>query len=143
MIKKTISYTDYFGKERKEDFYFNLTKAELIEMEMTTAGGMEYYLTKITQEEDREKLFMYFKQVILAGYGEKSDDGRQFIKNDELRQKFVQCPAYDVLLMEFFENPEYAAKFINEMMPADLTEKVAELQANNQNRQTVVPMTNR
>ena len=139
MIKKTITYTDYFGEERTEDFYFNLTKAELIEMEMSTTGGLENYLTKISKEQDRNKLFQYFKQVILAGYGEKSDDGRQFLKSEELSRKFCQCPAYDVLLMEFFDNPDYAATFINAMMPADLSEKVAEMQAKQGGRLTVVP----
>lgn len=141
MIKKTITYTDYFDQPRTEDFYFNLTKAELIEMEMSTDGGLEYYLTKISQEQDRNKLFQYFKKVILAGYGEKSDDGRQFVKSDELRQKFEQCPAYDVLLMEFFDKPDYAATFINSMMPKDLSAKVEELQAKQTMRLSVTPTT--
>lgn len=140
MIKKTITYTDYFDTERTEDFYFNLTKAELFEMEMGTDGGLEHYLQRISQEQDRDKLFQYFKKVILSAYGEKSDDGKRFVKSEELSQAFCQNPAYDILMMEFFNDPEYAAEFISAIMPKDLQEKVAELQTKQGNRQTVAPV---
>ena len=131
MIKKTISYTDYFGKERTEDFYFNLTKAELIELEMGTSGGLEYYMDRITKEQNNNELFQLFKKIILIGYGEKSDDGRRFVKSKEIQEAFCQTPAYDMLIMEFFEHPEYAAEFIRSMLPSDLNEKVSALGTGN------------
>lgn len=131
MLKKTITYTDYFDEVRTEDFYFNITKAELIEMEMSTKGGMEYYLNKIVAEKDREQLFQYFKKIILAGYGEKSADGRQFMKSPEISKRFECCPAYDVLMMELLNNADDAAKFVTALMPKDLAEQVNKMEAKN------------
>lgn len=117
MFKKTITYTDYNGVERTEDFYFNLTRAEVTEMELSTTGGLTTMIEKIVAEQDSKAIVETFKKIILAAYGEKSADGRRFIKNDEVRDSFAQTEAYSDLFMELASNADAAAEFINGVAP--------------------------
>ena len=89
MFKKTIKYTDFDGVERKEDFYFNLTKAELLEMQMSIDGGLKGYLERIVKTQSQPELVKMFKEIIMKAYGEKSPDGKRFMKSDEIRQKLI------------------------------------------------------
>jgi hypothetical protein len=118
MLKKTITYMDYNGKERKEDFYFNLTKAELVEMELSKAGGLVLHIEKLTKEENGEKIIELFKSIIEKAYGVKSEDGRRFKKSKELFLEFAETPAYDILFMELSQNAKLAAEFMNGIVPA-------------------------
>lgn len=120
MLKKTITYTDYDGLERTEEFRFNLTKAELMDMELTTVGTFSKLMQKIIDEKDMVRLAKYFKELILNSYGVKSDDGKRFIKSPELSEAFSQTEAYSELYMELLGNSEYAVKFIQQVMPNDL-----------------------
>ncbi len=120
MLKKTITYTDYDGLERTEEFRFNLTKAELMDMELTTVGTFSKLMQKIIDEKDMVRLAKYFKELILKSYGVKSDDGKRFIKSPELSEAFSQTEAYSELYMELLGNSEYAVKFIQQVMPKDL-----------------------
>lgn len=120
MIKKTVTYTDYNGKERTEDFYFNLSKAELVEMELSTQNGFVEYINEIVEAEDRPTLVKIFKDLVLKAYGEKSADGRRFIKSEELSTAFSQTEAYTVIFMECVTDDEAAAKFINGIMPDNI-----------------------
>ena len=117
MLKKTITYTDYNGVERTEDFYFNLTKAEILEMELSTEGGLQRMIEKIISAQDLPALSKYFKQIILMSYGEKSPDGRRFIKNDQLKEEFSQTEAFSQLYMELATDDKLAADFINGVVP--------------------------
>lgn len=117
MLKRTLTYTDYDGNERTEDFYFNLTKAELAEMQMSESGGLAKMLQKIVAEKDNKRIVEIFKNLVLMAYGEKSPDGRRFIKNQELRDSFSQTEAYSDLFMELAENAEAAAAFVNGVTP--------------------------
>lgn len=117
MVKKTITYTDYEGEERTEDFYFNLTKAEVVEMELSTTGGLQKLIAKITQEKDMKKLVELFKQIIAKSYGVKSDDGRRFIKTPEVLAEFVQTEAYSDLFMELASDTDAATAFLNGIVP--------------------------
>ena len=117
MIKKTIKFVDYNGNEREEDFYFNLTKAELTEMELSTEGGMEQLIRKIVSEQDNKKIVEMFKKIILKSYGEKSPDGRRFIKSQELSDAFAQTEAYSELFMELATDADAAAAFVNGVVP--------------------------
>ena len=117
MLKKTITYTDYDGNERVEDFYFNLSKAEVAEMEMSEYGGLSNLLKKIVQEKDTKRIIEMFKDLILRSYGEKSQDGKRFVKNQELRDAFSQTEAYSELFMELAGNAEAAAAFVNGITP--------------------------
>ena len=120
MLKKTITYTEYDGLERTEEFRFNLTKAELMDMELTTVGTFSKLMQKIIDEKDMVRLAKYFKELILKSYGVKSDDGKRFIKSPELSEAFSQTEAYSELYMELLGNSEYAVKFIQQVMPKDL-----------------------
>jgi nitrogen regulatory protein PII len=118
MLKKTITYTDYDGNQRTEDFYFNLSKAEVTEMELSAQGGLSKMLEKIIASQDSKRIMEIFKDIILKAYGEKSGDGKRFIKNQELRDAFVQTEAYSELFMELATNADSAAAFINGIIPS-------------------------
>ena len=120
MLKKTITYTDYNDNTRTEDFYFNLTKAEIMEMEMSTNGGMAEMIQRIVAAQDAPAIVKIFKELVLKAYGQKSPDGKRFIKNDELREEFAQTEAYSQLFMELATDADAAAKFVNGIMPAGL-----------------------
>ncbi len=117
MIKKTITYKDFNDNERTEDFYFNLSRAEAIEMELTTTGGLTDKINKIIAAQDMPSMIKIFKEIILKAHGEKSDDGRRFIKSDELSEAFSQTNAYSELFMELSTDAEAAAAFINGIIP--------------------------
>lgn len=117
MIKKTVSYVDYNGNERKEDFYFNLTEAEVTEMELSTKGGLASTLEKIVSEKDQGKIVEIFKDLVLRSYGEKSPDGKLFVKTKEVRENFSFTEAYSKIFMELATNSEAAAAFINGVLP--------------------------
>lgn len=117
MLKKTITYTDYDGNKRTEDFYFNLSKAEVAEMEMSAEGGLTKTLEKIVAEQDGKRIIEMFKDLILKAYGEKSLDGKRFIKSKELSEAFSQTEAYSELFMELAMNAEASAAFVNGIIP--------------------------
>ena len=118
MLKKTITYNDYNGNERTEDFYFNLTKAEIMEMELGTTGGLAEMLTRIVAAQDAPAIIKMFKDIVLKAYGEKSPDGKRFVKSEELSTAFSQTEAYSQLFMELATDADEAAKFINGIVPA-------------------------
>ena len=118
MLKKTITYVDYNGAERTEDFYFNLSKAEVMEMEMSTSGGLAEMIKKIVAPQDAPAIIKIFKDLILKAYGEKSPDGKRFIKSEEIATSFSQTEAYSQLFMELATNADEAAKFVNGIIPA-------------------------
>lgn len=123
MLKKTISYTDYDGNRRTEDFYFNLNKAEVMEMELSTEGGLEKYIKKIVDAKDNSKIVALFKDLVLRAYGEKSEDGKHFRKSVERSEDFSQTEAYVTLFMELTTNADAASAFVNGIVPQDLVNK--------------------
>lgn len=122
MIKETITFEDYNGVTRTEDFHFNLTKAEVMEMEMSQHGGMAEMIQRIVAEQNAPAIIKIFKDLVLKAYGKKSDDGRRFIKNEQLREEFSQTEAYSQLFMKLATDADAAAKFVNGIMPADLAD---------------------
>ena len=128
MIKKTITYTDYDGNERTEDFYFNLSKAELMEMDFSATGGMEKMIKRIVEAQDTKRIIEVFKDIILKSYGEKSADGRKFLKvvdGRKLSEEFAQTEAYSELFMELATNDKAATEFINGVIPQSLAAEMA------------------
>lgn len=123
MIKKTVTFTDYNGFERTEDFYFNLTKAEVMTMQYSTAGGLDVMLKKLVATNDMPSIIKVFKELVLNAYGVKSPDGRKFIKNDEVRADFEQTEAYSTIFMELATDDKAAADFINGIVPKDLADQ--------------------
>ena len=120
MLKKTINYTDYNGAQRTEDFYFNLTKAEIMEMELSTTGGLAGMIERVVASQDAPAIIKIFKELVLKAYGEKSPDGKRFMKSEELSTAFSQTEAYSILFMELATDSDAAAKFVNGIIPADV-----------------------
>ena len=129
MLKKKITFTDYNGETRTQTYFFNLSKAELLEMQFTTVGGMQHLLEDIAESHDSKRTFELFKSIIMKAYGEKSEDGIRFIKSPELSEAFIQSEAYTELIMEFFNDGQKAADFINAIIPSDLAAEIAKNQA--------------
>lgn len=117
MIKWPITYTDYNGETHTEDFYFNLSKAEVVEMNLEANGAYAEYLQRIVEQRDGKALATEFRRLILNSYGEKSPDGRRFIKNDELREAFAQTEAYSELFIQLAMDAEMTQKFVEGIMP--------------------------
>lgn len=126
MYKKTIKYVDYDGNERTEDFYFNLTETEITEWEYSEPGGMTAFIEKVVNTNEYTKMIPLWKKIILMSYGEKSPDGRRFIKSDELSTAFSQTEAFNVMFMEFAQNAEAATDFVNAVLPKSISEKEAQ-----------------
>lgn len=129
MLKKSITYTDYNGEKQTEDFYFNLSKAELIEMQTSVDGGLDEHLIKLVQRNKQPELMAFFKDLILKSYGEKSADGRRFIKSKQLSEEFSQTEAYSELFTKLTTDSAAAAEFVNGIMPAGFMEQ-AQVMAN-------------
>ena len=117
MIKKSIKYVDFDGNERTETFYFNLTKAECMEMELSASGGLESTIQRIIESKDNKMIVDTFKDLILKAYGEKSPDGKYFYKSPEISAKFAATEAYSELFMELSSNAEEASRFFNGIIP--------------------------
>lgn len=120
MLKITKTFTDYDGNSRTEDFYFNLSKAELMKMEMGESGGLEKLLRKIIAEQDNVQIMKYFDEIISKAYGEKSADGRRFIKSPELTEAFKQTEAYSEIFMDLITDAGKAADFVNQVLPSQV-----------------------
>lgn len=118
MIKWPITYTDYNGETHKEEFYFNLNKAEVMEMNLNANGAYGEYLQRIVEQRDGRKIAMEFKNLILKSYGEKSSDGRRFIKSEEMSRDFEQSEAFSELYMQLASDPDSATKFMEGVLPA-------------------------
>lgn len=123
MYIKEITYKDFNDMDRTEKFYFRLSQSELTEMDCTTEGGMLQYIERITSTQDKKELIKLFKELILKSYGVKSDDGKRFIKSEELSKEFSETNAYDKLFMLLATDATEAAKFANGIMPAELMDK--------------------
>ena len=125
MVVEKIKYTDFNGLEREEESMFNLTEAEITEMELTTDGGLSDSIKKIIAAQDTPEIIKVFKMLLLKSYGEKSADGRRFVKSEKLSEEFSQTNAYSQLFMKLATDDKAAVAFINGIMPDSMQEKVA------------------
>ena len=132
MIKKSITYTDYDGNQRTDECYFNLNKAELTEMELSESGGLDKFVQKIVETQDNKRIYALFKEIILNSYGEKTHDGKHFIKKKtvdgeviRLRDEFEQTEAFSELMMEMLEDEKAGADFITGILPKELANEVS------------------
>lgn len=132
MIKKTVTYTDWNGLERTETFHFHYSQAELMEMEMSAEGGFQARVQRIVDAKDQVSLMKIIKEFVLDAYGVKSPDGKRFMKNPEIKQSFLENPAYSIIFMEMVMDDVVAAEFINGVVPDDMGAKVRELMAKEQ-----------
>lgn len=117
MFKETMTYIDFDGNERTEDFYFNLTKAEIAKMDLKTPGGMEAFLQRIIASNDPKEIVTMFEELVQMAYGAKSPDGRRFIKTPEVLAEFTQTEAYSDMFIRLASDAEYASKFIEGIVP--------------------------
>ena len=125
MIKKTITYTDYNGNSRTEDFYFHLTKAEITKMEMSTSGGLAEKIQRVVAAQDQTSIIAIFEDLIQKSYGVKTPDGRGFLKRAADLEAFMSTEAYSQLFMELATDDKIAAEFVNGIMPADMSKQLA------------------
>lgn len=139
MYCKTITYTDYNGNKITEDFYFNLSKAELFEMEMERDGGMVEYLNTIVEANSPREVIDVFKEMIRRSIGKKSADGKHFMKSPEIAAEFMASEAYSELFIELITNAEESANFVNRIMPQDLVNQAAAERAKKEVTQTPSP----
>ena len=130
MYNKTVTYKDYKGNTRTEDFYFNLNKAEIVELELSTKGGLTVMMDRIIAAQDNATLFKIFKDLVSKSYGVLSDDGRKFVKNQEVLDDFMQTEAYSIIFSELATNAEAAAEFFNNVIPQNLAKELAEEEVN-------------
>lgn len=130
MLKKKIKYTDYNSVEREEEFLFNLSKAEIMEMQMSAQGGLDTVISALIKTQNMPEIIKMFKEIVLKAYGEKSADGKRFIKKDEngkpLSAKFEDTEAYSTLFMELATDAKAAADFVNGIIPKDMEVSEAE-----------------
>ena len=124
MIKKTITYIDYNGNERTEDFYFNLRKDEVMKMEMGVKGGFAEMINRIVAAQDQPEIIRVFEEMIQKSYGVKTPDGRGFEKKAEDLAAFIATPAYSELFMELATDSKAASEFVNGIMPANLAKEM-------------------
>jgi len=127
VLKKTITYKDFNEEEVSEDFFFHLSKAELVEMELSHDGGLSAFLQKIVESQDGKEIVTEFKNIVMSSYGKKSSDGKRFVKNATIREEFESSEAYSTLFMELVTNTDSAVEFINGIIPRDMTEDMAKV----------------
>lgn len=130
MYKKTINYTDFNGIDHKEDFYFHLSESEIVTINSFTGGGLKPFFERIANTQDQKEIVNLFRELILKSYGVKSDDGKRFIKSQELRDAFEQTNAYNELFMLLVTNEKEAVNFVNNIIPAKLLDDAKKLEAN-------------
>lgn len=133
MFKKTIEFEDFNGEKRTGDYYFNISKSELISKQFSYAGGYSEYLKKIYAEKDQVKLYQIFEDLIKSAYGVKSEDGKRFMKSEELFREFKESGAYDELILSFFDNAQNAVDFVKNVFPKDISDKIDTKKLNLQN----------
>lgn len=131
MLIKEIKYEDFNGNEVEEKFYFNLSSAELTEWQLSVDGGLEQKINKIINSRNVPEIAALFKEIIMMSYGEKSDDGKRFIKSKELTDSFIQTEAYSNLYMELVQDDKAAADFINGIIPKKLRDQAENVKKSN------------
>lgn len=126
MLVKSITYTDYKGNKHTEDFYFNLSESEVVEMEYGIKDHLSTYLQRIAKTNDEVELLKFFKSFVLKCYGEISPDGKRFMKKEgELAKEFAETEAYTSLFMELAKDSKAAADFVNGVLPSSISKNMS------------------
>lgn len=137
MLKKEVNYTDFDGNEVKDVLWFHLNEIEIKEMDKDISGGLIKYMEKIIDTDNADALIDIFKDLMIRSYGIKTPDGKHFYKNDEIKNDFIHSAVFPKLYMEFITNTNAAVDFINGIVPADIRNKMAEMESSSK----VVTMT--
>ena len=117
MHKETITYEDWNGVERTEDFYFNLTEQELVKMDVQENSALQDKIDKVIKAKSQQEILDLFEKIVYVSYGVKSEDGKRFIKSKEVKDAFLESPAYSMIYMMLATDAQAASKFVNEIMP--------------------------
>ncbi len=117
MLKKTVEFENYDGVKIKKDLYFNIRKDELIAMQFEEEGGLDKLLQKMQNEKDSREIMRMFEKILKASYGEKSPDGNEFVKSEEVWNRFKSSNAYEVLYMELVSDADKLSNFIESIIP--------------------------
>lgn len=125
MIKKTVTYIDYNEVERTETFHFHFTEAEILDMEMSTEGGFAERVQRIIDAKEQTELLKVIKKFVYDAYGVKSEDGKRFIKSEEVKNAFIECPAYSEIFMELLTDDVKASEFVNGVVPEHMKDRLA------------------
>jgi len=141
MLKQSVTYEDFNGETVTDVLYFNLTKTEIVELELSYDGGLDATIQRLVKAENNQALLQEFKRIILDAYGEKSEDGKRFIKNQALRDEFIQTAAYDSLFMKLATDGQAAAAFIEGILPRELVAEVKKQQNETPTRPTLAAPT--
>lgn len=131
MLKKTITYVDYNDQKRTEDYWFHLTKSELIELDASNEGGLETTIRKIVKETDTKRIVELVKNLVLKSYGEKSADGKRFVKSKEAAEAFMQTEAYSQLFVDLISDPDQMTAFFKGIIPQDVREQADKMAKEN------------
>ena len=133
MLKKTVNYVNFDGKERSKDLYFHLTQTELTEIALDlpdniseifaeTPGTVTDEVTdRIMKELGNKGIFGFLKKLVLKSYGVRDEDGGYFDKSDEITRKFEHSLAFDTVMMELTRDEKAALDFINSIIPQNAT----------------------
>lgn len=124
MLRKSVNYTDFDGNNRTEVLYFNISKPELLDYLADKGDNFESYVRKLTETSNLKGIMDLFKEIVVISYGEKSEDGRRFIKSEQMSKEFMQTEAYNTLFEELIADPKNAIAFIKGVIPADLSDKL-------------------
>lgn len=105
MLKQQVKYEDFDGNTQTETLYFNLNRMELISFQKRYGSeNMENYINKLIEEKQIEPMYDLLNDFVLTAYGVKSEDGKRFIKNDQIREEFKQSLAYESLIEDFHDD---------------------------------------
>lgn len=141
MFKKKVKFTNYFDMEVEKDLYFGLSESEIVDTNLTTYGGLETVIERITKEKDLPKLVELFKELVIKSYGEVSEDGNNFVKSKEVKEKFIYSPAYDIIYMELMQSTDAAIEFVKGIMPKKYQGKLDETFKSDEYKKKVAELT--
>jgi hypothetical protein len=131
MLKKTVTFEDLDGNEVTEDFYFHLSKADIIEMEASEQGGMAQHLAAMIATNDNGQILSAVKLILERTVGRRSEDGRRFERSKEITEAFMQSDAYSVVFMDLVTDAAKAAEFFKGVIPAQAAAKLEASMASN------------
>lgn len=139
MLKLPITFEDFDGELVTEVHHFNLSRTDLVDLELLEEGGLERKLRRIVEEQDHRALIAEFKSLVLTAYGIRSEDGKRFIKNQQVREEFAQTAAYDSLFFLLATDDKAAANFWLGIVPKSLREEVEKEMAKDEDLKDLTP----
>lgn len=128
MFATTVNYTDFDGHERKETLYFNITEQQMRDLYQDDPDFSEKALTNAMETRDNNEFLRIMKKLILASYGEKSEDGKVHKKNKEIRENFECSAAFEQLMDDIMykADEKYLKGFFTQIFPSKFSGQIKE-----------------